>query len=98
VVDAMHPSQLDGLTVLLDGRPLALARTPAPQGYRFTAAVPGPRTAGATHRVEIQVPATVRPCDRAAGSADRRPLGVAVARLRLESRPASLWGRLWGAA
>jgi hypothetical protein len=99
VLAAMDQSQLTGLTVLLNDRPLPVGPSRGFfGGARFTGSLSDVPDGEATYRVEIQVPHTIRPCDRDPNNPDARPLGVAVSRLSLSCRQAGLFGRLWKAA
>jgi hypothetical protein len=80
---AVEAAQIDGLTVVVDGRPVALTRSRVGATDRFEGRLALGPQAGDRYRVELRVPRAVRPCDVLPGSTDRRELGVAVSRVEV---------------
>jgi chlorinating enzyme len=86
IAHVIDPRGLDGLEILLDGRPLSPRRRVDERGVHLDATVPPgiPGAASRRVRVTFRVAAVVRPCDLDPASPDARPLGIAVSRVTLE--------------
>ena len=81
IIDAITPSVLSGLRLLVNGRPVEVEIEATTLGtflVRAAALSPSNGVADDVLRVTFQVEETLRPCDVRSGSDDRRSLGLAV--------------------